>query len=230
MYATVQHETEAAPEPAAVAGPPQRIEPTSPGRFALQVTLDQRTHGLLRRAQELLGPAANGHDIAQVLSRALEELVRKLEHEKFAVTASPRARRSQANGRYVPAELKRQVAERDGRQCAFTSDAGRRCSERSDLEVDHIVPIARGGRTVLENLRLLCAAHNQYEAERVYGEAFMKDKRTAAGHTPGLVRERAPEYARSNTKARASCRRGLRVMQCFRPACAAAKCRGRESR
>ena len=220
--------------PPAALEPYPRVDPTSPGRFALQISLDQRTHDLLRRAQELLGPAANGHDMAQVLGRALEELVRRLEHEKFAATDSPRARRSLANGRYVPAEMKREVAERDGYQCAFVSATGRRCSERSDLEVDHVVPIARGGRTTLDNLRLLCAAHNQYEAERVYGEAFMRAKRAAAGHVHDLVRERVPEYAAQSTKARASCRRGLRVflesrslMQSLRPACAAARCRGR---
>ena len=195
VYATVLHESEAAPEPAPAAGPPPRVDPTSPGRFALQVTLDQRTHDLLRRAQDLLSPAANGHDVAQVLARALDDLVRTLEHEKFATTESPRARRSQANGRYVPAEVKRQVAERDGRQCAFVGHTGRRCSERSDLEIDHIVPLARGGLTVLENLRLLCAAHNQYEAERVYGEGFMEAKRAAAAHAHDGVRERAPNYS-----------------------------------
>ncbi len=210
-----------------------RLTPTSVGRFALQVTLDQRTHDLLRRAQELLGPAASGHDIAQVLGRALEEFVRTLEHEKFATTDSPRARRSDASGRYVPAEMKREVAERDGYRCAFVGATGRRCSERSDLKIDHIVPIARGGRTTLDNLRLLCAPHNQYEAERIYGEAFMQAKREAAGHVDDLVRERASQYAMRRTKARASCRRGLRVfltgvgLKRFRPACAAARCRGR---
>jgi 5-methylcytosine-specific restriction endonuclease McrA len=194
VYAGVQDETEVPPVPAHPAGPPPRVTPTSPGRFALQITLDQRTHDLLRRAQEMLGPAANGHDVAQVLAHALEELVRSLEHEKFATTDSPRARRSHANGRYIPAELKRKVAERDGYQCAFLSATGRRCSERSDLQVDHIVPIARGGCTTLDNLRLLCAAHNQYEAERVYGEDFMRAKREAAGHQPEWVRERAPRY------------------------------------
>jgi 5-methylcytosine-specific restriction endonuclease McrA len=211
---------------------PPRVTPTSPGRFALQLTLDQRTHDLLRRAQELLGPAANGHDVAHVLAHALEELVRRLEHEKFATTDSPRARRSHADGRYIPAELKRQVAERDRCQCAFVSATGRRCSERSDLQVDHIVPIARGGRTTLENLRLLCPAHNQYEAERVYGEGFMRAKREAAGRRLTCVRERAPGYASARkcaprfrlrhplpsrrTKARASWRRGLRVFLTLR--------------
>jgi HNH endonuclease len=34
------------------------------------------------------------------------------------------------------------------------------CDGTSFLQVDHIVPVARGGRTEMRNLRVLCAAHN----------------------------------------------------------------------
>ena len=50
------------------------------------------------------------------------------------------------------------------------------------LELDHVIPVARGGAGTLRNLRLRCRAHNQYEAERVYGAAFMQSKRA---HTQG---------------------------------------------
>ena len=45
------------------------------------------------------------------------------------------------------------------------------------LEYDHVRPIARGGRSTTDNLRLRCRAHNQLEAEQLYGEAFMQQKR-----------------------------------------------------
>jgi hypothetical protein len=37
--------------------------------------------------------------------------------------------------------------------------------------------VARGGRATVEGIRLLCRAHNQYEAERVFGAGFMDEKR-----------------------------------------------------
>jgi len=43
--------------------------------------------------------------------------------------------------------------------------------------VDHVVPVAKGGATTLKNLRLLCPAHNQYEADRTFGAGFMAEKR-----------------------------------------------------
>jgi HNH endonuclease len=44
------------------------------------------------------------------------------------------------------------------------------------LEIDHIEPVARGGEATVENLRLLCRAHNQYAAEREFGAEFMSRK------------------------------------------------------
>ena len=70
--------------------------------------------------------------------------------------------------------------ERDGEQCSFVSDDGRRCTERGFLEFDHVVPAARGGQPTESQIRLLCAAHNQYEAERVLGAAFMEERRARA--------------------------------------------------
>jgi len=40
-----------------------------------------------------------------------------------------------------------------------------------------LTPIARGGKSTVENLRLRCRTHNQYEAEIVFGERFMREKR-----------------------------------------------------
>ena len=69
---------------------------------------------------------------------------------------------------------------RDGRQCTFVSESGRRCSACRRLDFDHVVPVARGGHTTAGNLRLLCPAHNQLEADRVFGARFMEEKRSSS--------------------------------------------------
>jgi hypothetical protein len=48
------------------------------------------------------------------------------------------------------------------------------------LEWDHIVPICRGGESTLENIRLLCRAHNQRAADRTIGRAYMEGRRAQA--------------------------------------------------
>ena len=65
--------------------------------------------------------------------------------------------------RYIPSHLKKYIWERDQGQCAYVHhETKRRCTSRHLLQIDHIQPFALGGRTEKENLRLLCAGHNQY--------------------------------------------------------------------
>jgi 5-methylcytosine-specific restriction endonuclease McrA len=101
---------------------------------------------------------------------------------KFAAANKPRTPRqhSAAEGRYVPAHVRRAVWERDGGQCTFVSETGHRCPSRRFLELDHIEPVARGGRPTVDNTRLRCRAHNQYEAEQILGAEFMRQKRQQA--------------------------------------------------
>jgi 5-methylcytosine-specific restriction endonuclease McrA len=159
-----------------------RVAPLAPERFALQVTIGRETHDKLRHAQALLGHQVSVHDVAQVLDRALDALICRLEKLKFAATPKPRHREPSATnrGRTVPAEVRRAVWERDGGRCTFKSDAGRRCEAVTTLEFDHVGAFARGGSAESANIRLRCRAHNQYAAERTYGSEFMRQKRRAS--------------------------------------------------
>jgi 5-methylcytosine-specific restriction endonuclease McrA len=60
------------------------------------------------------------------------------------------------------------VWERDAGQCAFVGAHGR-CPETGFLEFHHVVPYAAGGQTSIENLTLLCRAHNAYEGVKHFG-------------------------------------------------------------
>jgi hypothetical protein len=180
------------PAPVAPPAPRAKVSPLSPERYALQVTVGQATHDKLRRAQELLAHALPSGDVAQVLDRALDALILALERRKLAATERPRQRRSSASKRYIPAEVKRQVSQRDGGQCTFVSESGHRCSERRFLEFDHVDSVARGGYPTSENLRLRCRAHNQYAAERTFGRGFMDAKRQEARRRVARACEAAP--------------------------------------
>jgi 5-methylcytosine-specific restriction endonuclease McrA len=77
--------------------------------------------------------------------------------------------RPSGNPRHIPARVRDEVFVRDKGRCAFVGRTGRKCGSTSGLQVDHIVPLARGGTAALGNLRLLCAWHNRLEAERLLG-------------------------------------------------------------
>ena len=158
------------------------MKPLTPQRFALQCTIDQGTHDLLRYAQELLGHQIPSGDIAQVLAHVLRLAVAQLERAKFAATDKPRPsnRRSAESARHVPAHVRRAVWERDQGQCTFVSETGHRCSERKFIEFDHVDAVARRGEASVAGIRLLCRAHNQHRAECTFGAEFMRHKRIAA--------------------------------------------------
>lgn len=158
--------------------------PRSEGRYVLQVTVDENLREKLRHAQALLSHAVPSGDVAEILDRALDVLITSLEKRKLGVGGKPAAERlARGRRRYVPAHVRRAVWERDGGQCTFVSVNGRRCESRKFLEYDHIDPVARGGEATIERMRLLCRAHNQYEAERIFGAELMRGKRRGGRST-----------------------------------------------
>ncbi len=100
--------------------PRSKLAPVAPERFLLQVTIGRSTQEKLRYAQQLLGHALPCGDLAQVLDRALDTLIERLERHKFAATPCPRpSARPSRDPRHIPAQVKRAVWERDGGQCTF---------------------------------------------------------------------------------------------------------------
>lgn len=190
----------AAPTPA----PRPSIAPLSAESYELRCTISREFHERLRRAQDLLSHAVPSGDLVQVLERCVDALLARAEGTGSATAAKPGPGRTPAanalDPRRVPVAMRRLVRKRDGGRCTFLSESGRRCAARKRLECDHIVPLAKGGRTSLDNLRLVCRAHNQHLAERELGAAFMERKRGAA--------QTRRETQRGHARARASGRAG----------------------
>lgn len=70
-----------------------------------------------------------------------------------------RARRSQFSAQRNSLILA--LIERDGYVCAIDG-----CDVMSDLHIDHIKPLSKGGTDDLPNLRLLCQPHNSQKGDR----------------------------------------------------------------
>jgi 5-methylcytosine-specific restriction endonuclease McrA len=162
--------------------PQRRVAPLSPGRYELRLTISQELHDKIKQAQELISHSVPSGDIAQILERALDELIAKQERLQFAATDKPRAARGSSDPHYVPASVRRAVRKRDRARCTYQSGDGVRCGARKFLQYDHVIPVARGGTSTVGNVRLRCRAHNQLEAERVFGAGFMEAKRAGRFH------------------------------------------------
>ena len=81
-----------------------------------------------------------------------------------------------ARSRTIPTQRRDQLLIRAGHRCEYRSSDGLRCSERSRLTIDHIVPWGLGGANEAGNLRVLCFAHNRLHADRCFGAGFMIQK------------------------------------------------------
>lgn len=140
------------------------VAPIAPQRYLLKVTVSEETHDKLQNVRALLRHVIPDGDLAAILDRALTLLLQETERTKWGSARRPRSSRGpSAQGRHVPAAVKRAVSARDDGCCAFVGPEGR-CGETGFLEFHHVVPFSAGGRTDEGNLELRCRAHNQHEA------------------------------------------------------------------
>ena len=69
--------------------------------------------------------------------------------------------------RYISSVVRHHVWMRDQGQCTYVCPkTKRRCTSNHLLQIDHIKPFSLGGTNEADNLRLLCANHNQFTFSR----------------------------------------------------------------
>jgi 5-methylcytosine-specific restriction endonuclease McrA len=129
-------------------------------------------HAKYTRLTKLMGIKTNGR-MEVVFEAALDSLLDRRDPERRAKRRQVRNARSsppsRSDSRTVPQALRDEVWSRDSGRCTFLNTEGSRCPATSWLEIDHIKPYALGGRSDdIDNLRLLCRAHNQLMARRIF--------------------------------------------------------------
>lgn len=72
--------------------------------------------------------------------------------------------------KYIRSALKKQIWQRAHSCCEYQDPRTHlRCGSKFALELDHIQPVALGGRDEFHNLQLLCRNHNSRRAIRTFG-------------------------------------------------------------
>jgi hypothetical protein len=172
-----------APVPQPVTPPPRdSIEPLDAERSRLHVTVSRRFLEKLEAAKDALGHACPGGSAEEILERGLDLVLAEHAKRKGLVEKplkEPRPSRTDA----IPAHVKRAVWRRAGGRCEFLLESGERCGCTRRLEFDHIDPLARGGSSSIDNVRLACREHNVLAARRVFGDALM-DRYVRSGASP----------------------------------------------
>jgi 5-methylcytosine-specific restriction endonuclease McrA len=103
------------------------------------------------------GDGLSAEDVKALVLQRQRRLEQKLQsaHSLMRADANGRPRRAP-----IPADLRRAVFERDGGRCV-------ECGTNFNLQYDHILPVAHGGATTLENLQLLCAECNRSKGDSI---------------------------------------------------------------
>jgi len=191
----------AQPVPSTPVLPPSRppmVEPLAPARYKVTFTASASLRDKLERLQALMD-----EDLAAVIEAAVTEKLERLEARRYAQTKSPRKNIEETDtspsSRYIPAAVRRAVWKRDGDQCGFVDQKGRRCTERRGLEFHHHDPFGRGGGHDPDTISLRCRTHNAYLAERDYGKEVMDRYR----RRDDRVSEPEPAYSFQKLKATA---------------------------
>jgi HNH endonuclease len=134
-----------------------RVEPLTADLRRFHITVSKRFLEKLAAARDALSHTLPDANTEAFLEAALDLLLEKSDRKKGLVK-KPRTAPAQpsARPRHIPAEVKRAVWIRDGGKCQWPTDSGGICGSTRQLELDHIVPVARGGRSTIDNLRVTC--------------------------------------------------------------------------
>ena len=147
----------------------------TPDACEVRFLMTDQMRAKLENVRSLLGPKAVDMGYAELFETMAELSAAKLEEKKFGKKASKAGKTptveerkekvedfQSQNRRYIPKKLKAAVWRRDQGQCG-------RCHGKRNLNYDHVKPVALGGETTLENLRLLCFHCNQRQAVKTFG-------------------------------------------------------------
>jgi HNH endonuclease len=161
---------------------PQRdsAEPVTAELSRLHVTVSRRFLAKLEAARAALSHARPGATAEEILEAGLDLVIAR-KAKRNGLVEKPRKEPPPAKSDRVPAHVKRAVWNRDGGRCQWPLDRGGICGSTLRLELDHVVPRARGGPSTVENLRLLCDVHNDLAARRVFGDGWMDRFRRKRG-------------------------------------------------
>lgn len=111
--------------------------------------------------------AHENKDLVIILEELVDLELKRIDPMTISAQKQPASPKKlhKIHSRYVPVQTRGEVWRNSNGQCAYVDPlTKRRCQGTRHLEIDHIIPFAKGGPTTAENLRLLCSNQNKLEA------------------------------------------------------------------
>ncbi|HSN14031.1 MAG TPA: hypothetical protein VLT61_05325 [Anaeromyxobacteraceae bacterium] len=120
------------------------------------MTVSKRFTEKLEAARNALSHSHPGADVEAILEAGLDLLLDRAAKRRGLVKRPrpapvPIAAAEEANPRYVSAAVRREVFTRDGGKCQWPMAGGGICGSTHRVELDHVVPLGRGGMATVAN-------------------------------------------------------------------------------
>ena len=165
---------------------PIEIEkPIKGNKTEITFVIDDELQKDLEEIQVLLGKPFSKLELFKMMTAQTLENLKKEKRRaqptrsQIALTESKPGlteNKSKLKSRYVSKMTVRKVKERDQHQCQYVDpETKKQCSAQHHLQIEHKMPFAKGGTSELQNLELLCPAHNRLRAAQQFGFRKMEN-------------------------------------------------------
>jgi hypothetical protein len=162
------------------------VEPKTAEQSRVHITVPRSLLRKLEAARDALSHAKPGATEAEIIEAGLDLLLERSAKRKglvknprvaprapMAAGDAPREAPGDQLDRYIPAHVRREVWKRDQGRCQYPLEGGGVCGSTYQVELDHIVPVAKGGPSTAGNIRCACKAHNLHAARQAFGDSWM---------------------------------------------------------
>jgi hypothetical protein len=154
---------------------PEKVKAAGSDRVRVEMNLSKETYELLMKVKSLRSHVSDDFDglvkdLCQMALRKHDPVEKKLKPKKLLFAQTVSAEKAYSSDRYISSSQKHSVWMRDQGRCTYKDrQTGRTCDSKYRVQYDHIQPISFGGKTTVENLRLLCFNHHQLITEKSFG-------------------------------------------------------------
>jgi hypothetical protein len=148
------------------------VEPVTADLRRLHITVRRAVLEKIAAARDALSHSMPNATDDEIIEAGLD-LILAQQAKRKGLVARSRKEPPRSKGDGIPAHVKRAVWARDGGCCQWRTADGGICGSTLRVQFAHREPRARGGPPTTENVRLLCAFHNQYEARLDFGDDLM---------------------------------------------------------
>jgi hypothetical protein len=146
--------------------PPEKTRPVAGQRTLISFTADERLMTDIEKIKRLWAHKNANFTFAELFTEITQTLLKKIDPENLPPVA-PRINEN-SNTRHIPNKTRKFVWQRDEGKCTYLDPQSKRvCNSTHAIQIDHLDPYSMGGTHDPENLRLLCRAHNQHNADQL---------------------------------------------------------------